>query len=136
MLTHLRTLLGTVSFNNYDTKIKWKKSILFLMNLMMFSSFLGQLSTSSSLFTYKEEESTSTFSNVNYKPMFLHNISFGSEALARDARALCGDDHNCLFDVAVTGDLSIGRSTKEINDNNFLNEKLLGKHTLKESYFF
>ena len=59
--------------------------------------------------------------------MFLHNILFRSKTLEKDAHILCGENRYCLFDIAVTGDLSIGRNTKEINDNNLLNEKHLGK---------
>ena len=36
---------------------------------------------------------------------------FDDPALEAQARTVCGDDKACLFDVAATGNLEIGRST-------------------------
>ena len=65
--------------------------------------------------------------NLNYKPMFLHNISFSNGTVEKEAKAVCGDNRNCLFDIAVTGDLSIGRNTRNTDNNNFVHEQSLGK---------
>ncbi|XP_019861070.1 PREDICTED: delta-like protein 1, partial [Amphimedon queenslandica] len=38
---------------------------------------------------------------------------------------LCGDDKLCLFDVAATGDLSIGEATKEVEEDLQILEEIL-----------
>jgi len=64
--------------------------------------------------------------------MFADNITFSNASFQQEAKAECGDDLECLFDVASTNDLSIGQVTKEIsiqlvNETNTLSkpEKLL-----------
>ena len=48
-------------------------------------------------------------------PIFVdENIPFASDALRREAEAVCQGDVNCLFDIASTGDTSVGESTKQV----------------------
>ena len=56
-----------------------------------------------------------TFSKLDFMPMFADNITWHNDSLKQKAEAQCGDDHECLFDVASTKDLSIGSATKEIS---------------------
>ena len=56
-----------------------------------------------------------TYSDPEFKPMFADNIKWHNDSLKQKAEAQCGDDHECLFDVASTKDLSIGSATKEIS---------------------
>ena len=64
------------------------------------------------LFTCKPGESTSTFSNASFIPIFLDEpINFASESLRVAAELACQGDMNCLFDIASTGDVSVGAST-------------------------
>ena len=45
-------------------------------------------------------------------PIFLDQaLDFGNSTLQAAAIATCGNDVNCLFDVAVTGSTAIGAST-------------------------
>ncbi|XP_078349239.1 mucin-like protein [Oculina patagonica] len=75
-----------------------------------------QVLSNTSLFTYKPGENVSTFSNVSFVPIFLdENITFASEALRKEAAAVCQGDVNCLFDIASTGDTSVGESTKQVS---------------------
>ncbi len=77
---------------------------------------LGQVLSNTSLFTYKPRENVSTFSNASFEPIFLdENITFASEALRKEAEAVCQGDANCLFDIASTGDTSVGESTKQVS---------------------
>ena len=49
-------------------------------------------------------------------PIFLdENVTFASDALRQQAEAVCQGDVNCLFDIASTGDLSVGESTKQVS---------------------
>ncbi|XP_068682562.1 uncharacterized protein [Montipora foliosa] len=75
-----------------------------------------QLTDSISLFTYNPGENTSTFSNASFVPVFLDEpIDFGSDELRTAAELACQGDVNCLFDIASTGDVSVGASTKEVS---------------------
>ena len=47
--------------------------------------------------------------------MFADNITWHNDSLRAKAEAECGDDHECLFDVASTNDLSVGLVTKDIS---------------------
>lgn len=64
-----------------------------------------------SLFTYQPGESWATF----YDPYFLpiYTPVFSSPALERQANAICGDDTQCLFDIAATGIVEIGQVAVE-----------------------
>ena len=82
---------------------------------MLISSFAGQLLDNTTLFTYKPGESTSTFSNASFVPIFLDEpIRFANKELRKEAERACQGDMNCLFDIASTGDVSFGESTKQV----------------------
>ena len=56
-----------------------------------------------------------TYSDPEFEPMFADNIKWHNDSLKQKAEAQCGNDHECLFDVASTKDLSIGSATKAIS---------------------
>ena len=92
-----------------------------------FDVLLGQINQSQSLFTYAHNESVDTFSSPDFEPMFADNITWHNDSLRIKAEAECGDDHECLFDVASTNDLSVGLVTKDIsvqlvNESNLLSK--------------
>ena len=64
-----------------------------------------------SLFTYGADGSWDTFYQPDYTPAF--EVEFSNPELEEEARAICGSDDLCLFDVAATGDINIGVATKE-----------------------
>ena len=64
-----------------------------------------------SLFTYGADGSWGTFYRPDYIPAF--GVEFSDPELEEEARATCGDDDLCLFDIAATGDIRIGAATKE-----------------------
>ncbi|XP_067024678.1 uncharacterized protein [Acropora muricata] len=75
-----------------------------------------QLLDNTTLFTYKPGESTSTFSNASFVPIFLDEpIHFASNELRTAAELACQGDVNCLFDIASTGDVTVGESTKQVS---------------------
>lgn len=59
--------------------------------------------------------------------MFADNIKWHNDSLRFKAEAQCGDDYECLFDVASTRDLSIGMVTKDINIQLVNESNILGK---------
>ena len=78
-----------------------------------FLHFKGNVTESTSIFAYDPGETTSTYSNASFVPIFVdENITFASDALRRQAEVVCQEDVNCLFDIASTGDTSVGESTK------------------------
>ena len=67
------------------------------------------------LFTYNPGENTRTYANVSFVPIFLDEpINFATDALRVAAELTCQGDVNCLFDIASTGDVSVGDSTKQV----------------------
>ena len=67
--------------------------------------------------------------------MFADNITWQNNSLREKAEAECGDDHECLFDVASTNDLSVGMVTKDIsiqlvNESNALSKSEKNYSTL------
>ncbi|XP_068679238.1 mucin-like protein isoform X1 [Montipora foliosa] len=74
-----------------------------------------QINESQSLFIYGQNESINTFARPDFVPMFADNITWQNDSLRLAAEAQCGEDHDCLFDVASTNDLSVGVLTKDIN---------------------
>lgn len=88
---------------------------------------LGQISEPQSLFTYAQNESVHTFADPDFVPMFSDNITWYNDSVQQAAEAQCGDDHECLFDVASTNDLSVGIATKDISIQLVNESKTLGK---------
>ncbi|XP_022809823.1 mucin-like protein [Stylophora pistillata] len=74
-----------------------------------------QINQSQSLFTYADNKSVASFSDLDFVPMFADNITWQNDSIEQEAKAQCGDDHECLFDVASTNDLSVGLATKDIS---------------------
>ena len=80
-----------------------------------FDVISGQINQSQSLFTYARNESVDTFKDLSFVPMFADNITWHNESLRLKAEEECGEDYECLFDVASTNDLSVGVVTKDIS---------------------
>ena len=86
----------------------------------LFVSFFiqGQIKPSKSLFTYETGQSPLSFVELDYRPMFIDNITWLNDDIRRKAVATCGNSTNCLYDAAVTSDMSYGASTKEVEEKN------------------
>ena len=82
------------------------------MTLLFFLT--GATSASDSLFTYEEGKDHSSYFDVGYLPIFLDqddfdNLTlFDNVTLGEEARDVCGDNKQCLFDIYTTGKVSIG----------------------------
>lgn len=69
-----------------------------------------------SIFTYNEGYSHSSFYNSSYIPLFLSDgIKFTNASLEIIAKDKCGTNKQCLFDISTTGEVAIGESTVEFN---------------------
>lgn len=69
----------------------------------------GATSANDSLFTYEGKNHSSYF-DVGYVPIFLDqdDLVFDNVTLGEQARDVCGDNKQCLFDIYTTGKVSIG----------------------------
>jgi len=57
------------------------------------------------LFYYASGESYSTFAQTDFKPLFLDDVLANmSPNEITEAKKTCGDNKECLFDFAVTGE--------------------------------
>ena len=67
------------------------------------------------MFTYRTGESYDSFLNLGFTPVFLDetNSLFSNNTLEQQARDICGENEECLFDIAVTGKTSVGEATLE-----------------------
>lgn len=107
---------------------------------LTFVLFLGLLNASNSLFIYHEDKKHEDFVNIAYIPLFFDQLEslFSDKTLEIQAKAACGDVKECLFDVAASGSLSFGNSTKQSVEH--YNEKKkdinTGKTTLTRSFSF
>lgn len=64
-----------------------------------------------SLFTYGPDGDWDYYYNINYTPAF--EPVFSNPELEEEASEICGGNKLCLFDIAATGDVSIGSDTME-----------------------
>ena len=67
------------------------------------------------MFTYRTGESYDSFLDLGFTPVFLDetNSLFSNNTLEQQARDICGENEECLFDIAVTGKTSVGEATLE-----------------------
>ncbi|KAJ7394054.1 Protein GPR15L [Desmophyllum pertusum] len=68
-----------------------------------------------SLFTYEEGKNHNSYVDVGYVPIFLDqdDLVFDNAGLGQQARDVCGDNKQCLFDIHTTGKVSIGMASKQ-----------------------
>ena len=83
--------------------------------LLAFGFCTGIVQRNKSLFTYHGGKSYESFVDYGFTPVFLDetNLHFSNLRLEREANSVCGKNKECLFDVAVTGKVNIGKATLE-----------------------
>ena len=58
------------------------------------------------MFHYASDESHATFAHTEFKPLFIEDVlAKMTPAQRAKAKKICGDNKECLFDFAVTGQL-------------------------------
>lgn len=64
----------------------------------------GRTEKIDSLFYYSPGESYSTYANTEFQPLFLEDVLANmTEAQRTKAQETCGENKECLFDLAITG---------------------------------
>ena len=88
------------------------------------------------LFTYRFGKSYDSFRDLDFTPVFLDDTSslFSNSTFEQEARNICGENKECLFDIAVTGKTSIGEATLELI--NELEEKTNNSKVVAKPIFF
>lgn len=70
-----------------------------------------------SIFTYEDGFEHADFSRLDYVPKFMSDgFNFEDEELEEKAKVICKNNNQCLFDIATTGQLSIGDMTVEFEE--------------------
>ena len=67
--------------------------------------YSGRIQKIDSLFYYAPGESYSTFARTEFQPLFLEDVLANmTDAQRTTAEQTCGDNKECIFDFAVTGE--------------------------------
>lgn len=74
------------------------------------------------------------FFEANFTPAFYDKDSLGN--LTAEAERLCGEDLACLFDIAQTRNLDVGKATKGFEEENNQIKEILGKFSNHETTWF
>lgn len=86
-----------------------------------------------SIFYYDPGTEWITYNNASFIPVFTDDVDswvWPSTALRDTAYSLCGDDMSCLFDVYVTGDISVGAASKATAEDDAATSSALSKSLL------
>jgi len=90
---------------------------------------LVAVSEEDSIMYYTENgTSWSTYNNNSFVPVFTDDIDswvWPSEEAKTEAYETCGDDHNCLYDIYITGNIEVGKSTKKTAENSVSDNEAL-----------
>ena len=85
--------------------------------------FLGIVSKNDTLFTYRGGKDYDDYVDPGFTPVFLEDAEsiFLSSTLQKETKKICGDNKQCMFDIAVSGKTNIGQVT--LNSINNLKER-------------
>ena len=97
----------------------------------------GLLNSRQSLFTYHEDEKYEDFVDMTYVPMFFDQLDslFSDKTLEIQAKAACGEVKECLFDIAASGSLRFGNSTKQSVEHYNERKKDINTGTCQKFFF-
>ena len=74
----------------------------------------GAATEEDSLFTYDYGENQTSYVDVGYIPVFFdQELVFDDVIFGQQARNVCGNNKQCLFDIYTTGKISIGMNSKK-----------------------
>lgn len=68
--------------------------------------------------------------DLSYEPVYPANITFSSPNLESNATKICQGNPACLYDVALTGSLSVGSASQAIDQQNTIDKESLGKYSI------
>ncbi|KAK2158335.1 hypothetical protein NP493_1807g00024 [Ridgeia piscesae] len=122
---HTKGLMGVFNGNATDDLLPPGENAVPLSNSSsektIFDEFgeLWRILAVDSLFYYASGESYSTFAHKEFKPLFLEDVLKNMTKAERDkAEKTCGENKECLFDFAVTGNEDAAAATLATNSKN------------------
>ena len=91
--------------------------------MIISAAHVGQILVGDTLFTYPVGMSTRDFASPSHMPVFLDELS--ADAIA-DARRVCGNDSQCIYDFSQTGNEELAMDTMTTNQENEMNQIMAG----------
>lgn len=79
---------------------------------------------SSSVFTYRSGESVANYQHPDHRPLFLSDFNDTQQA---EARRVCGESRQCVYDYLATLKPSLARRTKELKNSTDEEVQAVGK---------
>ena len=90
-----------------------KNLILIQFQIKLISIFyLGRVTASNTLFTYKDGESSEDYQNLEFEPIFMEDVN---STKLEEAQATCGSDFACVYDLIATNDEKFAKYSKASN---------------------
>ena len=98
-----------------DARMAWGTYTYLYLFYLFYLCIIGSTNANNSLFSYDEGKSHASYFDIRYVPIFLdeEDLVFHNTSLGQQARDLCGDNKQCLFDIHTTGKISIGKASKQ-----------------------
>ena len=87
------------------------------MQRVIFLFLTGQITASDSLFSYPNGSGAGNFSDPGHMPVFLDELS---DAAIANARSVCGNDSQCIYDFSQTGNEELAMVTMTTNEVNVM----------------
>lgn len=87
------------------------------------------MSAADSIMYYTNGTDWDTFDGSSFTPVFSDDSdswNWETEALRGNATEICGDDSACLYDIYITGDISVGESSKATAEESVETNNALG----------
>ena len=77
--------------------------------------FEGVTTEDESLFTYQQGKNHGSYFHPDYTPIFpdSQELVFEDKSLEEEAKEVCGDSAQCMFDIYTTKKVTIGKASKE-----------------------
>ena len=91
------------------------------MSLLLLYS--GHINLNESLFTYPDGLTAANFTYPDHMPVFMDELS---ESTISEARGVCGNSTQCIYDLTQTGNVELAMTTLAVNEENLEEETLAG----------
>ena len=73
----------------------------------------GIVDKNNTLFSYRLGKGYDDYLDLGFVPIFLSDLApdFSNSTLEQEAKKICGNNKECMFDIAVSGKTRIGQTT-------------------------
>ena len=95
------------------------RRLLYYRNFFVYCA--GEIDPDESLFSYPEGLTAANFSYPDHIPAFLDEVV---NSASEEVLDVCGDNLECIYDAAQTGDISIGLETMQADADNKIDQAI------------